>query len=63
MAKYISPQTGEILIDLHGRSLASLGSLARSRLEYSPRYPKCLSDPSNIVVRAVTFAPLLDQIL
>lgn len=50
MADYVSPQTGTIHIDLHGRSLESLGPLARSRIMYLPEYPVCLADPSRLVV-------------
>lgn len=50
MAEYISAQTGQIHIDLHGRSLDDLSVLARDRLLYKPRYPKCLDNPDTTSV-------------
>ena len=50
MANYVSPQTGTIHIDIHGRSLESLGPLAKSRIMYLREYPICLADPSRLVV-------------
>lgn len=50
MADYISPQTGTIHIDLHGRDYNSLSLLARDRLEYKPRYPGYLGSPEKCIV-------------
>ena len=51
MADYISPQTGTIHIDLHGRDFNSLSILAKDRLLYKPRYPPFLQSPDKCVVR------------
>lgn len=50
MADYISPQTGTIHIDIHGRDYNSLSLLAKDRLQYKPRYPGYLEDPKRCVV-------------
>ena len=50
MAEYISAQTGQIHIDLHGRSFDNLSVRARDRLLYKPRYPKCLENPDTTSV-------------
>lgn len=50
MADYISPQTGTIHIDIHGRDYKSLSILAQDRLKYKPRYPYILGSPEKCTV-------------
>lgn len=50
MAEYISPQTGVIHIDIHGRDYKSLSNLAQDRLKYKPRYPLIFGSPGKCTV-------------
>ena len=55
MATFDSIQTGNIHIDQGDRTEKNLSPLALDRVQYKPRYPDCLEDPSRITVGCFCF--------